>query len=573
MAFEIEKLRYLHDYPYFCAERLFIVDKNSVLRRLQLNNGQLKINAAIERQKAKGMPVRIALLKARQYGGSTFIESVLFNDTILRPYRNSLVVAHSLESAEHLRSMSDRYYVKYEAKKPDLKRKTEKWWQLNHPDGESSFRIDTSENISAGHSFTIQNLHLSEIAKWKNTRELMKGLLPTVPNSTDTMIFMESTGSGVGDWWYDKCQVAQSEGSEWEFVFVGWHEIEEYQLSFSGDEEKKKFEKSLDEEEKILLGDVTLEQLKWRRREVNDTYKGDIDSFRQQYPFNPDEAFLSSGRPVFDTKTVRKQYKESKEGESGFLEYNKGIVEFLPDRNGVWTFWEKPEKGQNLYCLGADFSEGKAVLAELGTKGGDYSAARVKRRDKGRYVATFHARLDPDLVAEELWKASIYFGGVTNIALLPEQNAQGGGEVVIRHLKKKKNVRMLKTPIIGRRSETKKDEYGWETMRNTKRLAIDTMKEHIRKGIYEDPDKKVWYECSTYVYDEQGRSNAQSGKFDDLVMATALAEQADLMMPVYFGTKHTPRVVIPRDMDVPINWKPKRKTSQREIMESNYVEY
>lgn len=568
--------RYLYDFDYFARQRLRITDKNGDRIPFVQNRPQRKFDEAVNAQVLAGKPVRICLLKARQWGGSTKWQGHIFRDSMLRPLRSSMTVAHDLDSARHLREMSDRFYLNYDWKKPNRKKESEKWWKFQHvmegTPAESHYRIDTAEELDTGHSLTIHNLHLSEVQAWRNASELVKGLFPTVPKSSDTMILMEGTGSGVGDYWYEFCNMARTGETDWTFLFVPWFEIDDYVLPFESGKAKAEFEKNLDSEEKSLLEQgATLEGLNWRISEIKSKYRGDIDSFNQQYPSDADIAFLTSGRPVFHAKTVRQRLSEAKDGRRGSLEWKGKDVVFV-EGDGDWEIFEEPQKNvKNLYAFGGDFSEGKAIIPELGNKGADFSAGRIFRRDTRKFVATFHGRHDPDVVAEEFWKASTFYGGMQSVGILPEQNAQGGGELVIRRLKTV-DVWLLKTPIIGKRAELQKqDEYGWETMKNTKRLAIDTMKQEIREGTYQDPDRKVWYECSTYVYDDKGRSDAQRGKYDDLVMATALTLQADLLMPMVFREKKMVKKRPPRDLDVVENWH--EKVSQSKVMEDNLVAF
>jgi hypothetical protein len=577
LSFQIERAHYLSDYEYFASERLWIVNKDGKLIRFAYNEPQKKLNQAIEKQRIAGKPVRICLLKARQWGGTTKIEGVIFGDTILRTSRSSMIIAHSMESAEHIRSMSERYYDRYSLEKPRLRKQTEKWWKFLHTQErknvESSIRIDTAENLAAGHSFTLHNLHCSEIQTWPHAEEIVKGLFPTVPNSIDTMIFMEGTGTGVGSYWYDFCQMAQDSSSDWEFVFVPWFEISDYKLALS-EGEAERLSGSLDDDEQALLRTgASLEALKWRRRAVRESYKGDLDSFHQQYPSTPDEAFLVSGRPVFPAGMVKKKMLDSLEGETGNLRWKKDgdtkSVVWDSDPRGFWTKWETPVRGTNLYTCGADVAEGIAVVPELGNRGGDFSAARILRRDTRKMVATFHARVDPDLFADELAKASFYWDS----PIFPEQNAGGGGSLVISRLRDVRGVRLLKTPVFGKkREEQKENEVGWETFRNTKRIAIDELTEAIRESAFEDLDKRLWYECSTYVRDEKGRTNAQPRKYDDLVMATAITLQADKLMSMamkYQG--ESPLRSITRDMDIPR--KQRGALTQESVMADNLAEF
>jgi len=156
--------------------------------------------------------------------------------------------------------------------------------------------------------------------------------------------------------------------------------------------------------------------------------------------------------------------------------------------------------------------------------------------------------------------------------IFPEQNAGGGGNLVIARLKDA-GVEMLKTPVFGKKRDLEKqDEVGWETFKNTKRIAIDEMTEAIRECSYVDPDREVWYECSTYVRDEKGRTNAQSKKYDDLVMATAITLQADKLMPAVFKFQMEKKKPWEPDLDVPENFVEK-KNSQDRLMEENLVNW
>jgi len=562
MARQIAIAHYRFDFDKFAKERLYIVDKDGRLSHFNQNGPQRKLDEAIQKQRQLGKPVRICMLKARQWGGSTKIEGHLFRDSILRANRSSMIVAHDLDSARHLREMSYRYYENYDFPKPTLKKESDKWWKfqhvLNKKSAASHLRIDTADELSGGHSLTIHNLHLSEIQNWRNAQELVKGLFPTVPPSPDTMIFMEGTGAGVGNYWYDFCQMAQDSSTEWEFVFVPWFEISEYSSSFSSKGEMENFAESLDPDETILLKQgVGLEQLAWRRSVVNGTLKGDLDAFHQQYPATPDEAFVTSGRPVFPMKMVKKRMAESRPPiKTGYLRWRnedgKKSVFFDEDDYGYWKLWEEPIRGsRNLFVCGADVAEGIAVIPELGNRGGDYSAARVLRRDSRKMVATFHARVDTDLFAEELRKAFYLW----NCPIFPEQNAGGGGNVVISRLRDDPLVELIKTPSFGKKRLEMKEEYGWETTGgkagSTKRMAIDDLYELIREESFTDFDKEFWSECSTYVRDEKGSTNAQSRKYDDLVMATAITFQADKLLPMVFKAKPEVRVRVPRDFDVP----------------------
>jgi hypothetical protein len=565
---KVEERRYRSDFHYFAGERLWIMPKIGDVQRFRLNRPQRRLLEARDRQRAKGKAVRIRLLKARQWGGSTEIQGWIFGDTILREGRRSMTVAHSIESATHLRDMSERYYDRYDLIKPSLKKQTDKTWKFQHKrDGklaESLMRIDTAENVTAGHSMTTNNLHCSELQAWPHGDVLLRGLTPMVPDDPDTMIIEEGTGSGVGDFWYERCELARTGLTEWEFVFVPWFELEDTTTPFEDD--KFAFEKSLDGEEKHLHEQgITLEQLHWRRRTIENKFKGDEDGFKQQYPANPDEAFLTSGRPVFHAATVQKRLREAPIGKEGYFAWSGKGVKFVPEKNGYWKIFNEPVEGINLYCWGADPVEGREIQRGLGNRGGDKAGVRFLRRDHRKFVATLSARLDPDVLAEEIAKATTYYGMAQG---LPELNAGGGGQLLIARLKEW-GVKMLRLPVLGKRDDDLNDNIlGFETTVKSKRYLIDNMVEEIREGRYTDPDREVWEQCATYVRDERGKMEAQSQKFDDLVMATALTLQADRMLPATFKVRDEIKEEIPRDVDVA-----SKGITQDKLMEENYANF
>ena len=62
----------------------------------------------------------------------------------------------------------------------------------------------------------------------------------------------------------------------------------------------------LTEKEKELqqIYGVTLEQLTWRRWCIQNNCAGDETQFIQEYPINPQEAFLSTGTCPFDKQQI-----------------------------------------------------------------------------------------------------------------------------------------------------------------------------------------------------------------------------------------------------------------------------
>src|ERR1035438_1097683 len=52
------------------------------------------------------------------------------------------------------------------------------------------------------------------------------------------------------------------------------------------------------------LYNLHADQLAWRRYQIETACEGKIGRFRQEFPGNPQEAFQSSGRTIFDMQAV-----------------------------------------------------------------------------------------------------------------------------------------------------------------------------------------------------------------------------------------------------------------------------
>ncbi|KKL65771.1 hypothetical protein LCGC14_2151690, partial [marine sediment metagenome] len=149
----------------------------------ELNNHQKKIQKAIDEQRACGKPVRILVLKPRQTGTSTIgianiFHSIRFNSGI------GMVVSKDGDSAEHLHTITQRFYTYLPASEKKVIRSiasNRKELKFEEPHG-GRILIETAGKQSAGHSFTIHHLLLSEGSRWPaGCEDTRTGLLNAVP--------------------------------------------------------------------------------------------------------------------------------------------------------------------------------------------------------------------------------------------------------------------------------------------------------------------------------------------------------------------------------------------------------
>ena len=522
LAEYLDEQALIHNHEYFTGKCLKIRTKAGQIQPLVLNAGQKKIQAAIQKQKKAGKPIRIKLLKARQFGGSTDFQATFFQDAMFHKHKQFLTVCHDMDSAKNMRAMFERFHEHYNRAKPVLKKQSggDKWWKLSGRDVD--YLIDTADELDTGRSFTIHRLHASEVAFYRDPETLMVGLLQAVPEDPDTMVFVESTGNGIGDWFY---QFVNNK-NDYELVFVAWFEIEEYTRPLDNDKQKLELERSLDSYEKALLDRVTLEQLNWRRHTIENRLNGDEQKFQQEYPATVDDAFIASGRPYFPVTKIRPELIRTEKltptkGWLNWKEHGKS-VEFEEAREGWWTLFEEPQEGYEYrYVTGSDSAEGKMV--KEASKEPDNSVCRVFDRIANKEVAAFCARIDTDLFAIEIYKASVWYRSACDCI---ERNSSG--LAVIDALKDKEGVYLYRRELIGKVDDKETVEYGWQTNTASRDTLMSDLRTRLRDKSYQSDDKELWSELLTFVVDDKGVPRGQRGTHDDRVLAAGLVIQASI---------------------------------------------
>lgn len=515
---------------YF-RKALKIKDKNAEIIQFDTNDSQDKLLAIIEGHYKKYPDPKtrptlyIVILKARQQGMSTATEGVFFKAITIgmpgdTPYqKTALVISYDEDSAQTINEMSDRFYQHLPNEIKPMKRNSRgKGLILENPTNvqaefeknpglQSKFLIDTANNLYAGSGKTVNYVHISELSKWSKPEETMKSLMQSVPKN-NAIVIVESTANGAGDYFHKLWQQAEAGENDYIPIFLPWFSHKEYSDPFVNEADKIALAQSLDDEEKqlVILFNLSLEQLHWRRNTIKNKCQGSIETFHQEYPSTAEEAFLTSGRPRFDIPILREYLAQCEDGQRGYLERVGGTVKFIPDPNGYLEVWDKP-KSSSDHFIGGDVAKGLIT--------GDYSAAPAWDNNYD-LNALWHGHIEPDLFADQLNMLGTWY----NEALIAvEENNHG--LTVLNSLKKDYWNLYYRTSHNKLSDETKK-ELGWYTSEQTKKLAIDNMARLIRERKLGIKSRKLIKECMTYVIDDKGSTNAQQGSYDDIVMATAI---------------------------------------------------
>jgi hypothetical protein len=354
---DIERLRQrlVYDTPFW-AEHCAVVrreDKRAV--KLIARPWQLAFDAALEKQRAEGKPMRAIILKARKLGFSTWVEAKFMQRITQLEAQYAVVVGQDRPTSGVLFDMAKLIYDRLptDAQLADLiygegagqrapfsvrperigmgeTRSGAKWMALGdrHRTSDASiYETRTAGSSGAGRGYTPSLIHASEVAHWDDPR-FKVGLLESLPGLPETIAVFESTANGFNDFhamWQNAIEGAEDPelGGFYAPLFFGWQDNPDYVREFPSDGARERFERTVgdesgggDEEEVVLVESfgLSLEQLFWRRTKLNEPQlSGDIDIFHQEYPATPEQAFIGSGRPVFPGILVARAIREASE--------------------------------------------------------------------------------------------------------------------------------------------------------------------------------------------------------------------------------------------------------------------
>ncbi len=279
------------DFPHYAPRCLKIRTKSGAIEPLKLNRAQLFVHERLEEQKRRTGRVRALLLKARQQGFSTYIEARFYWKTTHARGLQAYILTHEMEATENLFGMAERF----NAYCPDLVRPSTgaaNAKELRFDRLESGYAVGTAGTVATGRSKTVQLLHGSEAAFWKNAASHFAGVIQAVPDLPGTEIIIESTGNGPTGEFHERWQQAEAGIGDYQAVFVPWFWSEEYRR-----EPPEGFE--LDDEERDVaeLHGLDLGQMAWRRAKLAELK--DPVLFMREYPATAAEAFQASADDSF----------------------------------------------------------------------------------------------------------------------------------------------------------------------------------------------------------------------------------------------------------------------------------
>lgn len=572
---EFIRIRQKHDFPFWAAMFAYIKRKGGGTDVLfKLNRPQRKLISRLEEMRKAGKPIRLILLKARQWGGSTAIQIYMaWMQLVHEVGLNSLIIAHQGAGSDEIKDMFDRVIKSYpiemlhslgEAYSPNESKlvgvgKSGNIFRV--PQRNCKIKIGTAERPNSCRGGDYNLVHLSEVALWKETdgkkpEDIVRSACSGILLRPYTMIVYESTPNGVGNFFHKEYLAAKKGLSQFEAMFVAWFEIEQYELPFENEAEKYEFAKKLfanrrneeiksDREEpgtylwRLWEKGATLEAIHWYVSERSKyTNHGDMAS---EYPSDDIEAFTYSGRKVFSSEDVEQFrpacraprwigeiYGSADEGEKAI----EGL-RFKKEADGRLFMWHDVERSDieevtDRYLVVVDVCKGH-------TKNADFADILVIDRlfmmdgEPPVVAAEWHGHIDMDKLAWKATQVAAYYNNallVIESNTLETNNTKGEAEYILT----------LIHEVYGRQLYARKQsaedirqglpkKYGFHTNPLTKKVVIYNLKVVIRERLYIEREEACLDEYLTYVETENNVFEAMEGYHDDRLMTRAIGMQ------------------------------------------------
>ena len=540
------------DFIYWAARAVTIRDKRTGRTvPFILNRAQRRVLNILEDMRRANRPIRVIMLKARHWGGSTLVQIYMTWIQLIH-CRNwhSVICAHVKDTARTIRSMYSNLLASYP---PELVKDILLESGADCADGKKTavpklefvpfegaqnvkiikeracrVAIASAENQDAMRGADIAMAHLSEVAFWKATtlrdpEDFLRAVCSSVPLEPMTLIAIESTANGVGNFFHTEWMRATQKTSDKVAVFVPWYEIEMYTMEVA---DYRSLWDTMNAYEHSLWSEhgCTLEQINWYRHKLAEYPKPEL--MHAEFPTTPQEAFVSSDSNVFSNEGIEKLRSLCREPVMGEISKRKG---FVADSKGELKLWEDASPGCK-YIVTVDVG-GRSAKSDWSVIAVMKYPERVRAdsffekdhaSSMAEVVAQWRGHIDHDLLAEKaMTLASRYNQALLVIESNTLESADESSEsslVLDRIAKKYRNVYMREGG--GSASERKT---GFHTNHRTKSLIINNLIEYVRETAYIERDEEACNELATYCRLQNGSYAARRGKHDDILMTRAIA--------------------------------------------------
>ena len=505
--------------PEKLIELVFVVvDKNQKTMPFFLNDVQQEfietLNQAIaDYEVGKVTEISLLVLKGRQQGFTTLVTAYQLACSILNRNFQGFTLADKSDNSEAIFQNKAKFPY---SQLPELLKPTEKFnnrKQLLFEKLNSSWAVDTATK-DVGRSRTVNFFHGSECAFWKDGIALIQSALGEALTKNCIKIY-ESTANGFNDYqkmWDSGVHIN---------CFYEWWKTKEYRISLISEQAKEDFSQKISKRAEWIW-----ERLRWLRDEKHldieqlywywnkyDKYL-DKDLIKQEYPCTPQEAFLLSGKNVFDTTVILILLDRiPKPIKTGYFKYDyDGLhitnIQWVNDKSGYIRIYQQPDSPViTKYCIGGDTAG----------EGSDYFVGMVLDARTGNQVAVLKHQFDADQYAKQMYCLGKYY---KNALIGIEANFDSYPIMELERLGySNQYVREVPDSYTGKTVK----RFGFRTTSLTRPTIISKLVEIVREHCDLICDKETLEELLTIVKNEKGRIEAPEGCHDDMMMALAIA--------------------------------------------------
>ena len=509
---------------------------------------QKRVFLTIAQQWAADEVAMVVVLKARRLGISTFVDLWQYHRVRELSNQNAFVCAHKAKNS-HVLFERVRKCHKFSDDKRPLLRSSEMQIAWDVPHG-STYTVETGGDPDLQRGSTLQYIHVSEYSICPNQALTMDALMQCLPKLPGCSIVVESTAHGVGDEFHklwEKCRtyedaVKTGNWNGWIGIFLSWLDHpEEYSTPVPAGYDWSKVEPEWEEDEPILrkLG-ATDEQLYWRREHIRDYCRSEVDTFRQEYPAWPEQAFLTSGRPAIPAEITRRHRETIETPRKARLVWDaaapNGVKAVFSEslRAPCWEIWREPHEKLD-YTLGGDVATGAVSSQADETSDADNSTALVLERGRLETVAQWIGNLPTDAFGDEMVKAAYYYNEAW---ASPEANAVGLAVINVFRAYKYRRLYLREKTDDYELSDITKFQ-GWLTTTKTRDPMIDAWisccravgEEYRLTHCLLNHSERLVEEEERFVYDKMGKRQHRAGCHDDLLFAAMIALQMHIRCP------------------------------------------
>jgi hypothetical protein len=363
--------------------------------------------------------------------------------------------------------------------------------EIRHRDGRVSSITGMAATKAAGHGRSAALVIFDEGSRQEYAREIWKAVVPAAGDAGGK-IGVVSTANGMSD-------ERSGLGNFFHHLWVNSGKVDYPKL-------KKRF-----------LG-------WWLHPARDDEWYKNIslkaDDKAEQYPNDPEEAFLMSGRPYFDGETIKWYAKHAVRDPLYQAKFevspeNPARGRLVKGEGLPLEVYKEPEDDR-LYALAADVASGS---------GDDYSVGALIDLHTGEPCAEFRMKAGYDDFAEQLHFLGLWY----NKARLAVEDQGGYGAAVIAYLRepirgRRPYPKLYRHRKLNRPDHIEATKFGFPMDQATRPKVVNELRSWVDDKLFPFVTRGFLQEARTFVHREKKPSPAAAdGANDDIVMAWGIA--------------------------------------------------